>query len=35
VSFIDFELFLALLCHLLGLPLFVPFAGFAVFSSSR
>jgi hypothetical protein len=35
VSFCDFEIFLALHAILLGLPLFMPFAGLAVFLSSR
>jgi hypothetical protein len=30
-----FEIFLALRCHFAWLPLFVPFAGFAAFPSSR
>jgi hypothetical protein len=35
VSFCDFEIFLALHAILLGLPLFMPFAGLAVSLSSR
>jgi hypothetical protein len=35
MSFCVLELFLALFCHLLGLPLFMSSVGFAAFPSSR